>query len=474
MSKVLTDQIEKRTGGTAMDVPAAGKWPTANIADDAVTLAKMAGLARGKLIVGDASGDPSALTVGTADQVLMSDGTDASWSDLSTGTAWQGIQTANFTAVAGNGYPINTTSAAITVTLPAAASVGDTIEFMDYARQWGNNNVTLATNGLNYQGNTSPNPQYTTNGESLRIVYADATKGWIPVFDGAVALETPQITDIEWLVIAGGGGGGTGTNIAHNRSGGAGGAGGYRNSYASEPSGGGGSTETKIIGIAAGITLTATIGAGGAGWSVSNKDGGDGGDSSLIGTGVSITSAGGGGGGAYTTDGRDGGSGGGGGAAQNSQPYGAGTTNQGYRGGYGDSNTGGAGGGAAGVGGHASPPTGGQGGGGYNNTITGSAVGRGGGGGGGGQNSGTATHGGGNGGNNTGPGTPGAAGTANTGGGGGGGGEDVYISGAGGSGVVILRMNTNRYTGTVTGSPTVTTDGLQTIVTFTGTGTYTT
>jgi hypothetical protein len=39
----------------------------------------MAGLARGKIIVGDASGDPSALTVGAANQVLKSDGTDVSW-----------------------------------------------------------------------------------------------------------------------------------------------------------------------------------------------------------------------------------------------------------------------------------------------------------------------------------------------------------------------------------------------------------
>ena len=42
MSKVLTDQIEKRTGGTAIDVPATGEWPTANIADAAITTAKMA------------------------------------------------------------------------------------------------------------------------------------------------------------------------------------------------------------------------------------------------------------------------------------------------------------------------------------------------------------------------------------------------------------------------------------------------
>jgi hypothetical protein len=39
----------------------------------------MAGLVRGKIIVGDASGDPSALTVGASTEVLTSDGTDAAW-----------------------------------------------------------------------------------------------------------------------------------------------------------------------------------------------------------------------------------------------------------------------------------------------------------------------------------------------------------------------------------------------------------
>ena len=51
----------------------------AKLADNAVTLAKMAGLARGSIIYGDASGDPAALTKGTADQVLKSDGTDIAW-----------------------------------------------------------------------------------------------------------------------------------------------------------------------------------------------------------------------------------------------------------------------------------------------------------------------------------------------------------------------------------------------------------
>ncbi len=49
------------------------------VADNAVSLAKMAGLARGSIIVGDASGDPAALAKGTADQVLKSDGTDIAW-----------------------------------------------------------------------------------------------------------------------------------------------------------------------------------------------------------------------------------------------------------------------------------------------------------------------------------------------------------------------------------------------------------
>ena len=63
------------------------------IADDAITLAKMAGLARGKIIVGDASGDPSALTVGAANQVLKSDGTDVSWAADAKGKVLQVVQT---------------------------------------------------------------------------------------------------------------------------------------------------------------------------------------------------------------------------------------------------------------------------------------------------------------------------------------------------------------------------------------------
>jgi hypothetical protein len=56
---------------------------TAEIADNAVTLAKMDGLARGTLIYGDASGDPAALAVGSANEVLTHDGTDFDWAAAS-------------------------------------------------------------------------------------------------------------------------------------------------------------------------------------------------------------------------------------------------------------------------------------------------------------------------------------------------------------------------------------------------------
>ena len=53
------------------------------IADNSVSLAKMAGLARGSVIYGDASGDPAALSAGTAGQLIQSNGTDISYISLS-------------------------------------------------------------------------------------------------------------------------------------------------------------------------------------------------------------------------------------------------------------------------------------------------------------------------------------------------------------------------------------------------------
>jgi len=56
-----------------------GSIDEAHIANDQVTLAKMAGLARGKIIYGDASGDPAALAIGSDNYVLTVDGSDIGW-----------------------------------------------------------------------------------------------------------------------------------------------------------------------------------------------------------------------------------------------------------------------------------------------------------------------------------------------------------------------------------------------------------
>ena len=105
------------------------------------------------------------------------------------GVSWQAVETgATMTAVAGNGYWVDTASNACVVTLPSSASLGDTLIFADYARNWGTNKITLDSNGLNYQGqDDSYDVEYGTNGTAIRITYIDATKGWIPTLDEAVA-----------------------------------------------------------------------------------------------------------------------------------------------------------------------------------------------------------------------------------------------------------------------------------------------
>jgi len=83
---VYFDGVATNTGcyDTSLGALSADSITTAMIQDNAVTLAKMAGLARGSVITGDASGDPSALAKGAANTVLKSDGTDLSYSLVTT------------------------------------------------------------------------------------------------------------------------------------------------------------------------------------------------------------------------------------------------------------------------------------------------------------------------------------------------------------------------------------------------------
>ena len=103
------------------------------------------------------------------------------------------VTASTVTVEAGNGYWINTTSNACTITLPASAEAGDNIVIVDFARTWGTNSVTLDSNGLNFQGNDdSYTVEYTTNGQSVNLIYSDSTKGWLPLEDDVVADEPVQ------------------------------------------------------------------------------------------------------------------------------------------------------------------------------------------------------------------------------------------------------------------------------------------
>jgi len=66
---------------------AAGSIDTAHIADNQVTAAKLADIARGSIIYGNASAATAELTKGGANTVLTSDGTDISWAAASGGTS---------------------------------------------------------------------------------------------------------------------------------------------------------------------------------------------------------------------------------------------------------------------------------------------------------------------------------------------------------------------------------------------------
>jgi len=419
------------------------------------------------ITLGD-SGDTFTIPSGAS---IVNNGTATGFGATGSASWTTTVKTVDFTAVAGEGYFVDTSSGAVTVTLPSSPSAGAVVAFKDYANTFDTNALTINRNSQPI-GGSSANKVLNTEGIAATLIYIDGTKGWLVTDDGVQSTLSNETYSADFLVIAGGASGGATSTDA----GGGGGAGGYRTS--SGTSGGGASAESSLA-LTVGETYTITVGAGGAAASPTNV-GVDGSDSSISGSGITtITSVGGGGGGTSAPgDARVGGSGGGaGGYSGTPKSGGAGTANQGYAGGSNFSSPaygGGGGGGAGAVGSNGTTSSHGAGGAGVANSLTGSSVTRAGGGGAGGWSGLSSGGAGGAGGGGAGGSYPssGGAGTVNT-GSAGGGGSNAASSGAGGSGVVILRFPTSKYSGTTTGSPTVTTDGTDTILTFNASGSYT-
>ena len=100
------------------------------------------------------------------------------FAEVSGGTSWQAVKTSGFTAVAGEGYFINTTSGAIEMDLPAG-SIGDEISFIDYAGTFDTNALTIDQNGSEkIAGSTDP-LTVSTERAANTLVYVDGTQGWL-------------------------------------------------------------------------------------------------------------------------------------------------------------------------------------------------------------------------------------------------------------------------------------------------------
>ena len=172
-------------------------------------------------------------------------------------------KTASFTAVSGNGYFVNTAGGAVTVTLPASPSAGNIVSVSDYNGTAGTNNITIARNGSNINGDAS-DFDITKGDSAVTFVYVDGTVGWTSVQTSNTAdTQNPFISatggtettcgdykihtftgpgtftvicagnaigsnSVDYLVVAGGGGGG-GAQPTSSGAGGAG-AGGFRES----------------------------------------------------------------------------------------------------------------------------------------------------------------------------------------------------------------------------------------------------
>ena len=442
MSKVYTDNIEKRTGGTAIALPASGKWSATTQLDTTGTASATT------FLRGDGSwqsADPATDSIINAQ--IKSDAAIAQ-TKLANVSKWTSAATAPTSPAPANGDQWYDTSLG---KLKVYVSTATPADWQDVAENTGNFSATGGTE--------------TTVG------------AWtVHTFTSSGNFVASGTADIDVMIVAGGGSGG-------GRHGGG---------------GGGGGVVVKTVHSTVTGTYAIVVGAGGA--RVGSDIGNDGADS----TGFSMTAKGGGGGGTYNANGsvgnaRVGGSGGGAvgytpnqaGGTSNQQssgtPTGGTVTAYGNAGGIGyhgpsDSRMDGGGGGAGAVGGtggvNTAPYKGGDGGVGIQNNYDGNNYywGAGGGGGmwsgpapatdhpggtggiGGGGGGGTAANPGGGpagagGGNAINSGDAGVSGGTssggdagvNTGSGGGGGGQGGGSSGytggggAGGSGIVIIR-----------------------------------
>ena len=182
----------------------------------------------GTVTLGD-SGDTFTIPAGAT---INNQGTATNFGATGSASWTTTVKTSTFTAVAGEGYFVNTTGGAVTVNLPAG-SAGSVVAVKDYANTFDTNNLIISANGSEKIGGSTDDAYVRTEGVAITLIYIDSTKGWLVTDDGLQSKLEGSTVTANFLVIAGGASGGA-------RKSGGGGAGGYRASFNNETSGGGG------------------------------------------------------------------------------------------------------------------------------------------------------------------------------------------------------------------------------------------
>jgi len=187
--------IPKGSGETKVGTGAAAATITSSGAHD-LTLDTNSGTNSGVITITDGAGGNIAITPngsgnivldgltfpnadGSADTFLKTNGSGTlSFAAVSGGTSWQAVKTGDFTAVAGEGYFINTTSGVITMTLPSSPTIGDEVAFVDYAGTFDSNTMTVGRNSEKINGATA-DLTVSVERAANTLVYTDGTQGWL-------------------------------------------------------------------------------------------------------------------------------------------------------------------------------------------------------------------------------------------------------------------------------------------------------
>lgn len=112
-------------------------------------------------------------------RLVSTDGTN--WYDIFTlaglGEAWI-EKSGAYTASAGDNIFVDTSGAAVTITLPASPSIGDQVKLIDSHGTAATNNITVGRNGQKIQ-RSAADLTISTNGAGIALVYYDSDNGWL-------------------------------------------------------------------------------------------------------------------------------------------------------------------------------------------------------------------------------------------------------------------------------------------------------